>query len=196
MSRDELVLGEGGFDGVESRWLESVNDSARRTYLRAKDYQLQYPPNSQNTDITLSQFLSIQEKGVSAWSFDPDYEMISSLLVHSRTELTFLPDPASATSVQSNLPLPKLNEVYYWEVKMFDLPENTNVAIGLATKPYPHFRLPGHSRYSVAYHSNGDKTYNYPFTATPLAQSFKEGDVVGVGYRPRSGTVFFHAQRS
>lgn len=117
--------------------------------------------------------------------------MISSLLVHSRTELTFLPDPASATSVQSNLPLPKLNEVYYWEVKMFDLPENTNVAVGLATKPYPHFRLPGHSRYSVAYHSNGDKTYNYPFTATPLAPSLKEGDVVGVGYRPRSGTVFF-----
>jgi hypothetical protein len=155
------------------------------------DYQLQYPPNSQNTDITLSQFLSIQEKGVSAWSFDPDYELISSLLVHSRTELTFLPDPASATSVQSNLPLPKLNEVYYWEVKMFDLPENTNVAVGLATKPYPHFRLPGHSRYSVAYHSNGDKTYNYPFTATPLAPSLKEGDVVGVGYRPRSGTVFF-----
>ena len=117
--------------------------------------------------------------------------MISSLLVHSRTELTFLPDPASATSVQSNLPLPKLNEVYYWEVKMFDLPETTNVAVGLATKPYPHFRLPGNCRYSVAYHSNGDKTYNYPFTATPLAPSLKEGDVVGVGYRPRSGTVFF-----
>jgi len=210
MSRDDLVQGEGGFDGVESRWLESVNDSTRRMYIRAKgtfpfqpnrtlnarmlltsDYQVQYPPNSQNTDITLSQFLSIQEKGVSAWSFDPDYEMISSLLVHSRTELTFLPDPASATSVQSNLPLPKLNEVYYWEVKMFDLPENTNVAVGLATKPYPHFRLPGHCRYSVAYHSNGDKTYNYPFTATPLAPSLKEGDVVGVGYRPRSGTVFF-----
>ncbi|KAH9082064.1 SPRY-domain-containing protein [Lactarius deliciosus] len=191
MSRDDLVHGEGGFEGVESRWLESVNESARRLYLRAKDYQLQYPPNSQNTDITLSQFLSIQEKGVSAWSFDPDYEMISSLLVHSRTELTFLPDPASATSVQSNLPLPKLNEVYYWEVKMFDLPESTNVAVGLATKPYPHFRLPGHSRYSVAYHSNGDKTYNFPFTATPLAPSLKEGDIVGVGYRPRSGTVFF-----
>jgi SPRY domain len=74
---------------------------------------------------------------------------------------------------------------------MFDLPESTNVAVGLATKPYPHFRLPGHCRYSVAYHSNGDKTYNYPFTATPLAPSLKEGDVVGVGYRPRSGTVFF-----
>jgi hypothetical protein len=36
MSRDDLVQGEGGFDGVESRWLESVNDSTRRMYIRAK----------------------------------------------------------------------------------------------------------------------------------------------------------------
>ncbi|EEB99232.1 hypothetical protein MPER_01128, partial [Moniliophthora perniciosa FA553] len=129
-------------------------------------YQLQYLPNSQPTDITLSQFLSIQEKGVSAWSFEPDIETINSLLVHARTEITFLPDPASSSCVQSNLPLPKLNEVYYWEVKMFDLPETTNVAIGLSTKPYPPFRLPGLNRYSIAYHSNGDKSHNYPFTAT------------------------------
>ncbi|KAJ3479938.1 hypothetical protein NLI96_g8723 [Meripilus lineatus] len=191
MSREDLVEGEGGFDGVESRWLESVNEPTRRTYLRAKEYQLQYPPNSMPTDITLSQFLSIQEKGVSAWSFEPDFEAMASMLVHARTEITFLPDPSSASSVQSNLPLPKLNEVYYWEVKMFDLPETTNVAVGLATKPYPSFRLPGMSRYSIAYHSNGDKLYNYPFTATSFSSPLREGDVLGVGYRPRTGTVFF-----
>lgn len=43
----------------------------------------------------------------------------------------------------SNLPLPKLNEVYYFECKMYDKPETTEVAIGLVTKPYPSFRLPG-----------------------------------------------------
>lgn len=155
------------------------------------EHQLQYPPNSLPTDITLSQFLSIQEKGVSAWSFEPDYETLNSLLVHARTEITFLPDPASSSCVQSNLPLPKLNEVYYWEVKLFDLPPNTNVAVGLATKPYPPFRLPGHSRYSVAYHSNGDKSFNYPFTATSFGSSLMEGDILGIGYRPRTGTVFF-----
>ncbi|KAF5377491.1 hypothetical protein D9615_005346 [Tricholomella constricta] len=191
MSREELIEGEGGFDGVETRWLESVPEHVRRDYLRAKDHQLQYPPNSLPTDITLSQFLSIQEKGVSAWSFEPDYETVNSLLVHARTEITFLPDPASSSCVQSNLPLPKLNEVYYWEVKMFDLPEPTTVSVGLATKPYPAFRLPGLSRYSVAYHSNGDKSHNYPFTASPFGSVLKEGDVLGVGYRPRTGTVFF-----
>ncbi|KAG1825994.1 concanavalin A-like lectin/glucanase domain-containing protein [Suillus subaureus] len=191
MSREELMNGEGGLEGVESRWLESVSEHVRRSYLRAKDYQLQYAPNSEPTDITLSQFLSIQEKGVSAWSFEPDYETINSLLVHARTEITFLPDPASASCVQSNLPLPKLNEVYYWEVKMFDLPETTTVAVGLATKPYPPFRLPGLNLFSVAYHSSGDKCYNYPFTASPFGPLLKEGDILGIGYRPRTGTVFF-----
>ncbi|KAF8626505.1 hypothetical protein AX15_004811 [Amanita polypyramis BW_CC] len=191
MSREELIESEGGFDVVEARWLDSVPDHVRRDYNRAKDYQLQYPPNSLPTDITLSQFLSIQEKGVSAWSFEPDYEAINSLLVHARTEITFLPDPASTSCVQSNLPLPKLNEVYYWEVKMFDLPETTSVSVGLATKPYPPFRMPGLNRYSVAYHSNGDKSHNYPFRMTSFGPTLKEGDVLGIGYRPRTGTVFF-----
>lgn len=74
---------------------------------------------------------------------------------------------------------------------MFDLPTTTNVAVGLATKPYPSFRLPGLNRFSVGYQSNGDKSHNYPFTATPCGSSLKEGDVLGVGYRPRTGTVFF-----
>ncbi|KAJ3494672.1 hypothetical protein NLJ89_g10756 [Agrocybe chaxingu] len=74
---------------------------------------------------------------------------------------------------------------------MFDLPESTNVAVGLATKPYPPFRLPGLNRYSVAYHSTGDKSHNYPFTSAPFGPPLKEGDVLGVGYRPRTGTVFF-----
>ena len=43
----------------------------------------------------------------------------------------------------ANLPLPKLNEVYYFECKMYEKPDGTDVAIGLATKPYPSFRLPG-----------------------------------------------------
>jgi hypothetical protein len=36
MSREELIDGEGGFEGVESRWMESVSETVRRSYLRAK----------------------------------------------------------------------------------------------------------------------------------------------------------------
>ena len=36
MSREDLIDGDGGFDGVESRWLEGASENDRRTYLRAK----------------------------------------------------------------------------------------------------------------------------------------------------------------
>lgn len=199
LSKGDGVIGEGGVEGVESRWLETVDSEVREAYNRAKDWQSQYPPTSIPTDITLSQFLSIQEKGVSAWAFEPDYEDNLSLYVQSRTEITFLADgpgmPAregGGNNVMANLPLPKLNEVYYWEVKMYDKPANTEVAIGLATKPYPSFRLPGWNKYSVAYFaSDGFKSHNYPFTSASYGPPLAEGDVLGVGYRPRTGTVFF-----
>lgn len=199
LSKGDGVVGEGGVEGVESRWLETVDPEVREAYNRAKDWQSQYPPTSIPTDITLSQFLSIQEKGVSAWAFEPDYEDNLSLYVQSRTEITFLADgpgmPAregGGNNVMANLPLPKLNEVYYWEVKMYDKPVNTEVAIGLATKPYPSFRLPGWNKYSVAYFaSDGFKSHNYPFTSASYGPALAEGDVLGVGYRPRTGTVFF-----
>lgn len=47
----------------------------------------------------------------------------------------------------SNLPVPKQNEVYYWEAKVYEKPDNTLLSIGMATKPYPLFRLPGSSLY-------------------------------------------------
>ncbi|KZT58398.1 SPRY-domain-containing protein [Calocera cornea HHB12733] len=190
LSREDIIEGEGGLEGVEQRWLETVSEEVRRDYRRAKEWQQYNPPNSLPTDITLSQFLSIQEKGVSAWSFEPDY-LSSSVLIQSRTELTFLSSTDAATSVQSNLPLPKLNEVYYWEVKMFDKPETSSISIGLATKPYPSFRMPGWAKHSVAYHSDGTKSYNYPFLSTSYGPPLLEGDTLGVGFRPRTGTVFF-----
>lgn len=97
------------------------------------------PPETTPTDISLSQFLAIQEKGVSAWEFEPELE-IANCFVEARTEIEFFD---SVCSVQSNLPIPKQNEVYYWEAKIYDKPENSLISIGLTTKPYPLFRLPG-----------------------------------------------------
>ena len=199
VGREEELEGLGGLDGVEERWLETVDNATRRGYARAKDWSLFFPPGSQSTDITLSQFLTIQEKGVSAWSFDPDYESNPSVFVEARTEITFVadgegmaPQEGGGCCVQSNLPLPKLNEVYYWEAKMFTKPESTNVAVGLASKPYPSFRLPGWSKFSVGFFSaDGFKAHNYPFTSQSYGPAYVQGDVIGVGYRPRSGTVFF-----
>ena len=97
------------------------------------------PPETAQTDISLSQFLAIQEKGVSAWEFEPELE-IANCFVEARTEIEFFD---SECSVQSNLPVPKQNEVYYWEAKIYDKPDSSTISIGMTTKPYPLFRLPG-----------------------------------------------------
>jgi hypothetical protein len=36
MSREDLIEGDGGFENIETRWLEDANEISRRTYLRAK----------------------------------------------------------------------------------------------------------------------------------------------------------------
>ncbi|KAJ5551796.1 SPla/RYanodine receptor SPRY [Penicillium sp. DV-2018c] len=178
---------EQAFAREEEAALESMDDLARSEYLRAKAFIQGNPPESVQTDISLSQFLAIQEKGVSAWEFQPELE-IANCFVEARTEIEFFD---SECSVQTNLPLPKQNDVYYWEAKIYDKPESTTIAIGLTTKPYPLFRMPGFHKSSVAYQSTGHRRLNQPFTPTPYGPPLLQGDVVGVGYRPRSGTIFF-----
>lgn len=49
----------------------------------------------------------------------------------------------------------------------------------------------GFHRHSAAYFSNGFKRFNQPFHQTPYAPPFVQGDVIGCGYRPRTGCIFF-----
>ncbi|KND91934.1 Protein ssh4 [Tolypocladium ophioglossoides CBS 100239] len=178
---------EQAFAREEAEALETMDDMARTEYLRAKAFVTANPPESLQTDISLSQYLAIQEKGVSAWEFEPEIE-IANCFVEARTEIEFFD---SECTVMSNLPVPKQNDVYYWEAKIYEKPENTLLAIGMATKPYPLFRLPGYHKYSVAYHSDGSRHYNQPFSQTPYGPLLVQGDVIGVGYRPRTGAIFF-----
>lgn len=166
---------EQAFLREEAEALETMDDLSRSEYLRAKgEFTLlrrsmrsppvakpvaclarirgmlicsvafieANPPESMQTDISLSQFLAIQEKGVSAWEFQPELE-IANCFVEGRTEIEFYD---SECSVQTNLPVPKQNDVYYWEAKIYDKPENTLISIGMTTKPYPLFKLPGTSQ--------------------------------------------------
>lgn len=50
---------------------------------------------------------------------------------------------------------------------------------------------PGWHKYSVAYISTGHRRYNQPFNGHAYGPQFVQGDVIGVGYRPRTGTIFF-----
>jgi len=49
----------------------------------------------------------------------------------------------------------------------------------------------GWHKWSIAYTSTGARRYNQPFSGSNYAPHYEQGDVVGVGYRPRTGTVFF-----
>ncbi|SAM05393.1 hypothetical protein [Absidia glauca] len=165
----------------------ALDQDARLSYDRAQVWQERHAPDSIPTDITAPQLLSIQEKGVSAFEFEWDPE--SSCNVAARTEIQFV---HGECSVHTNLPLPRNQEVYYWEAKMFDKPDTTTVAVGVTTQPYPSWRLPGWNRYSVGYFSsNGNKYFSSPFHGKPYGLTFRHGDVVGVGYRHCTGTLFF-----
>lgn len=50
---------------------------------------------------------------------------------------------------------------------------------------------PGWHRFSIAYTSTGMRRYNQPFSSTSYGPPIEQGDVVGCGYRPRTGTIFF-----
>lgn len=50
---------------------------------------------------------------------------------------------------------------------------------------------PGFHKHSAAYFSNGFKRFNQPFHQTPYAPPYVQGDVIGCGYRPRTGCIFF-----
>ncbi|CAO3592930.1 unnamed protein product [Absidia cylindrospora] len=167
--------------------IADLPEDARLSYERSKVWQERHPPDSIPTDITTPQLMSIREKGVSAFEFD--WEPESQCFVAARTEIQFV---HGECSVQTNLPLPRNQEVYYWEAKMFEKPDTTTVSVGVATKPYPSWRLPGWNPFSIGYFSdNGCKYFSSPFNGKPYGLTFNHGDVIGVGYRHRTGTVFF-----
>lgn len=43
----------------------------------------------------------------------------------------------------------------------------------------------------MAYTSSGHRRYNQPFNGPAYGPAIVQGDVIGVGYRPRTGTMFF-----
>lgn len=82
--------------------------------------------------------------------------------------------------------------VHYFEATVEQLSPDTVLAIGLTTRPYPLFRMPGWNKYSVGYHSDdGRKFLDDGTGGQDYGPSWAQGDTVGCGYRPQEGTVFF-----
>ncbi|KAH3661521.1 hypothetical protein OGAPHI_006369 [Ogataea philodendri] len=175
----------------DRRALDELPPNEQELYFQAKDFLKLNPMNNQ--DLTLSQNLIIQEKGVAAWEFRPHVECQDLISVANKTEIEFK-NSGQELSIQTNFPIPKLNEVYYFETKVYELPnpQDTIFSVGLSTSPYPFFRLPGRNRISAAYDSNGYRRFNQPFPLQPSTFPVLEhGDVIGCGLRTTTRTLFW-----
>ncbi|CAR24185.1 Ear1p [Lachancea thermotolerans CBS 6340] len=168
----------------------------------------QLPGGSNTVDPIINEHTLrfIDEEGAHAWEFQPDPKLPNdSVLVENKTEITFL-NYNYDVSVMTNLPIPRLNWVYYCEFKIFELntagsnnnnhlSQNELISFGLSTSPYPYFRLPGRHHHSVAYDSTGARRFNDSFELSAelssIFPSCEKGDVIGIGYRTNSGTIFF-----
>ncbi|ODV78403.1 SPRY-domain-containing protein [Suhomyces tanzawaensis NRRL Y-17324] len=186
LSEDELIREE------ENQAYLELNSDEQELYFQSKDYLSQNP--FLRGEMTLSQSLAIQEKGVAAYEFQKDPMLTNNdLMILNKYELNFF-KKFECCSI-TNLPMNNKNEVYYFESKIYSLPdpENTLISFGLGIKPYPWFRLPGRHVHSISYDSTGYRRHNQPFKFSyePPFPKCIEGDVIGIGYRTRSGTVFF-----
>ncbi|CAB4423900.1 unnamed protein product, partial [Rhizophagus irregularis] len=77
----------------------------------------------------------------------------------------------------------------YFEITILEKEDpNTNIAIGVATKPFPCYRLPGHTEYSIGYHSNDGQVYqNSMYNGWEYGPSWNNiHTTIGCGYKPLS----------
>lgn len=131
--------GQGEFSPIVTGWSEIR--SVGRPLTTTTAFLEQNNSDLVDNSISLHHFMLIQEKGVRAWEFIPEFETVP-IVVDDGTEIDFY--GSTPCSVQTNLPIPQQHDVYYWEAKVSTKPDPTTiVSIGVATKPYPNFRLPG-----------------------------------------------------
>ncbi|KAI8147420.1 concanavalin A-like lectin/glucanase domain-containing protein [Fennellomyces sp. T-0311] len=82
--------------------------------------------------------------------------------------------------------------LHYFEVTVEVATSDVVVAIGLTTRPYPLFRMPGWNKHSVGYMSDDGRTFfDDPTGGQDYGPTWKQGDTVGCGYSPTQGTVYF-----
>ncbi|SAL99966.1 hypothetical protein [Absidia glauca] len=82
--------------------------------------------------------------------------------------------------------------VHYFEMTVDQVDRDVVLAIGLTTRPYPLFRMPGWNKHSAGYHSDdGYKFCDDASGGQAFGPSWTKGDTVGCAYNVDTGTVYF-----
>ncbi|RHZ69972.1 hypothetical protein Glove_276g93 [Diversispora epigaea] len=192
------------------------NNNDNSISIEAEQFTKDHPPQEINPPI--DHIIHIQSLGgAKAWTWTPDDTLISQQIIsitNERKDVTF--NKRSNVMIQTNYPFfipraegdiiyeapfekPKTKDdrqgqmLHYFEITVLSNsnPNDTTIAIGLATKPYPSFRLPGWNMHSVGYHSIGKKFEDSTGGKDYGPKWGEPGDTIGCGYNPDAGYVFF-----
>lgn len=215
----EFLNDEEALHGLSEEYdFQELSPEEQASFFKGQEFTNNYPPlfgNIRGKSLTSEDESLIRDLGIAAFEFEQDdgYSLQPKYVVADKTEIHFdnndLPY-STATSVL-NYCLPTKNRTFsdtiYFETKIYEFSNTSNsnghFSIGLVTKPYPKFRLPGYNNFSIAYESTGNLKINKPFP-TPLQQHLGENsmynalvlppleqaDIVGFGYHIPTGTVF------
>ncbi|KAJ2160873.1 Protein ssh4 [Coemansia sp. RSA 552] len=164
---------------------------AKDQYLYAQQYTASHPADESEGRLSNHDLDYVIEQGANAWEFAPAPEN-SGVLVRNGTEIEFTGGSGEQMLI-ANLQFPNEKRVYYFEVRLDELPRTTNVAVGVAMRGYPPRRMAGWARNSVAYHTiDGTAYYSHPLDPCHRAiGSVTTSDTIGIGWRPFSGKMFF-----
>ncbi|CAG8837899.1 20795_t:CDS:2, partial [Racocetra persica] len=214
-------IGSGGEEPILNSpdslyWSGRNQETTADNFSSAEQFTIMNPPREEIPPQ--DHILYIQSLGgAKAWDWEPDDSLLRQQIVSIMDEGKVIKFNKRLDSmVQTNYPffIPQVEGdvvyeapfgrpetmphrlgqmLHYFEIMVMANPDprNTIIAIGLATKPYPSFRLPGWNIYSVGFHSNGKK-YNDEFGGHEYHQAWGNvGDTIGCGYNPDAGHVFF-----
>ncbi|CAR22501.1 Ssh4p [Lachancea thermotolerans CBS 6340] len=204
---DGSFLTPGQYDDEQALLEQEAQELPRMStfevelYQRCREFQKMCPPIVKEfgtyTNINDKQF--IKDRGIQSYYFLPSINdnvdqygnFLPSFIVQDKLDVTFTKFNRSSSAVM-NYPLPhNKKDAVYFEVKVFKYPAKSNsiFSCGLVTCPYPYFRMPGMAQFSIAYESTGKLRMNNPFYANTLLPKLQEGDVIGFGYRYKTGTI-------
>jgi len=157
-------------------------------------------------DITKKQYKEIKKKAC-PWKFtvvespSSTSYLAREVLVYSYIQnngiqqLKFQNKNGQKISTQTQLPFyfskpfTISNEFYYYEIKVIKNNNNSKIYFGLGISSYIFTELPGTTINTICYHSSG--LIYAAGSVVAYAKVVNEGDVVGIGYYPSNGNIFF-----
>ncbi|CAB5344710.1 unnamed protein product [Rhizophagus irregularis] len=144
------------------------------------------------SEISVSEYISVKHDKNTLKTVEISFNAESDVMIQTNYPLpnVFIKDTSSVT-LSPSLSI----EYYYYEITILSNHhiDETIIAIGFAPKNHSIYRLPGCDTHSVGFHSDEGRTFhNEGYTGSKYAEKWGEiNDVIGCGYCPSIGQVFF-----